>query len=280
MMRDSLHLRLGKKYLRTILFLTASVVIGILVWIGWTVWAAFPRERTTIIASTSPLQIRSWDEKRRILTVLSIPEDVRIEGASGVGTLPVSSLGKLEAIDASKRGILAQSLTLALGTPVREGELPFPLRLRFFFATRTIRPDAVRSIDLDTFGVYRFQTLPDGTAVRGFDVNRFDAVIGDAFEVDSIRREELRVRVVNTTEVPGLGSRAARVLSHAGMVVVAVDNESTGQQECTVHAKEDLWFSQSVSFIKDTLRCVLTALDTDERFDVTTRLGKRSAETF
>lgn len=273
MKRDSLYVRVGKKYSRIILFIVAGILFLLLAWIGWIVATAFPAERTTIISSVDPLEIHSWDEKRKLLTVIPIPGDVRIEGASGVGVLPVSSLVKLEAMDKTKKGILARSLTHALGTPIREVELSPPLRLRFFLATRTIRPDSVKRIDLDALGVYRAETLADETAVRGFDMNRFDVSAGASFEVDSIRREELRVRVVNTTDVLGLGSRAARILGHAGMVVVAVENESTRQVECTVHAKEDLWFSQSVLFIKDTLRCVVTAGDTDERFDVTVRLG-------
>lgn len=273
MSRIHRELRVGTKYLRHVSFVAISIVLAVSVWIGWMVVTAFPGERTTIIASVSPLVIQSWDQKRKILTVLPIPDDVRVEGASGVGLIPVSSLAALERMDTAKKGILARSLTLALATPVMSEELAPPLRLRFFLAVRAIRPDAIKTIDLAALGVYRPETLADGTPARVFDADRFDAMGGWAFEIDSVRREELRVRVVNTTDVVGLGSRAARILSHAGLVVVAVESEQRLVQACAVHAKKHLWSSQSVRFIKDAFSCTVTDAQLDERVDATIWLG-------
>lgn len=280
MRRDPRNERVGKRYFRVILLLFTSLSIIALVWFGWMVAAAFPSERTTIIASTDPLTIHSWDDTRRILTVVSVPQDIRIEGAFGVGVLPVGSLARLEAMDKTKKGILARSLAQTLGTPIHEGVLTPLSRVRFYLVTRTIRPDAVKNIDLDALGVYRQEQLPDGTTVRVFDMNRFDALNAATFEIDSVRREELRVRVVNTTDTRGVGSRVARTVGIAGMVVVAVESEGPSQTDCTIVAKKIIWSTTSVGFLRQQYGCVLSEEGLDERVDVTLRLGTKLAEDF
>lgn len=241
----------------------------------WKLATALPSERTTVVEDGNPIRVLSWDSARARLTIVPIPEDVYVEGAQGVGTLPLASLRKLESLDESKNGLLVRSLSDTLAVPIigEVSRIPLPLRLRFWWITRSIRPDAIETPDLDTIGVLRKDTLPDGTTIRVFDTNKFDSIIVSDLEVDSIRREERRVRVVNTTDVPGLGSRVARFLSRAGMVVVAVDGESQRQETCSVHVNEDLWSTATARFVQDVFGCSLSAEDTDEQFDMTVRIG-------
>ncbi len=263
---------MGRAAVLVILLMLGSTVV-------WKLVTAIPSERTTLVLDGDPLQVISWDEARRRLTVIPLPADVRIDGAYGMGSLPITSIRTLETLDDTKKGVFVASLADALAIPITGTmkRASWPLRLRFWWITQRLRPDAVTTLDLASRGVFRTETLPDGSQVRVFDPNRYDAVVGSQLEVDGVRREERRVRIINTTDVTGLGNRAARLLSHAGMVVVAVDSERADQTACTMHAKEDLWSGQSATFIKDVLRCVLTAADTDERVDVTVRLGEANA---
>ncbi len=257
--------------------------LGILLLVGsvafWNVATALPSERTTIVADGDPVRVESWDEARRRLTVIPLPGDLYLEGAYGVGSLPIASIRRLELLDPKKKGVFIASLADALAIPIAgvTEDVPSPLRVRFWWIMRQLRPDAVTTLDLDSRGVFRKETLPDGSMVRVFDGNRFDAIVGNQLEVDAIRREERRVRVVNTTDALGLGNRAARFFSHAGMVVVAVDSDSSEQRECTLHAEEDLWSGPSVTFLKDVFGCVVTAEGIDERADITVRLGEAYA---
>lgn len=280
MSRDRIHERLGGRNIRILLVIILSVFAVFGVWLGWKFVTAFPEERTTFITSIAPMEISSWDTKRHTLTIFSISSDVFMDGVFGVGSLPVASLQRLETIDKSKKGLLALSVAETLGTPIGQGEMLPLLRLRYAFILRTIRPDEVTRIDLASLGVYRLETLADGTKVRTFDTNRFDAVIGAALEVDSIRREGLRVRVVNTTDVAGLGNRAARIVSHAGMVVVMVESETPALMDCTVTANKSLWDSRSVSFIKTFFNCSVGSGIDDEQADLTIRLGQEYADRF
>lgn len=283
MSHDPREQRIGSRYLQRIIIAVVSVLIVLLVVIFWNIITALPWERTTVVVAGDPVQIVSWDQVRGKLAIIPIPADVRIDGVSGVGNLPLASLRKLEVLDPKKKGVFVKSLEDTFALPimgVTGSGLPFPLRFRLWWIRKQLRPDAVTTVDLGLQGVFRSDVLPDGSQVRVFDANRFDAIIGSQLEVDTIRREELRVRVVNTTDALGLGNRAARILSHAGMVVIAVDSEPPVQNECTIHAKQDLWSRQSVRFVKNVFDCVVNAQDWDERADLTVRLGSVYAQRF
>ena len=283
MSRDRREQRIGSRYLPRIIFSVLSVLFVLLAAIFWNIMTALPWERTTVVVAGDPVQIVSWDQVRGKLTIIPIPADVRIDGVLGIGNLPLASLRKLEVLDSKKKDVFLKSLEDTLALPimgVMGSGSPFSLRFRLWWIRKQLRPDAVTAVDLGLQGVFRSDVLPDGSQVRVFDVNRFDAIIGSQLEVDTIRREETRVRVVNTTDALGLGNRAARILSHAGMVVVAVESEAPEQNGCTIHAKEDLWSRPSARFVKDVFDCMITAQDPDERADVTVRLGTEYARRF
>lgn len=308
MSRDRRDARIGARYLTRLILALSSGFFVFLASISWNIVTALPAERTTVAVVGDPVQIVSWDNARQQLTIIPVPPDVYLDGAFGVGTLPLASLRKLEALDIKKKGVFAASLEGALAVPIagvidndysivseengvhmaKEALSPFvltawwgnglflPLRLRLWWIFHRLRSDAVTMFDLEARSVFRPEWLPDGSQVRVFDINRFDAVIANRLEVDAIRREELRVRVVNTTDVAGLGNRAARILSHAGMVVVAVESEPLTQKRCSLHARKDFWDSQSSRFIQKVFQCSMTEADTDERADVTVRLGEEN----
>lgn len=271
--------RIGSRYLGRIIFILLSVLFLLSGVLLWNVAGALPAERTTIAIAGDPVYVQSWDEARQILTVIPVPVDVYLEGVYGVGSLSVASLQKLEALDAKKKGLFVKSVENTLALPI-VGEwsgLSPTLRFRLWWIRKWLRPDAVKMVDLKSEGVLRSDILADGSGIRVFDVNRYDAVIGNRLEVDSIRREKFRIRVVNTTDVQGLGNRAARILSHAGMAVVAVDSEKIMQNECAMNT---IWATVSVQFIRSVFNCVVASRDLDERADVTVRLGEDYARGF
>lgn len=271
--------RIGSRYLpRMILILLSALFLfsGVML---WNVASALPWERTTIVKVGDPVYIQSWDETRQTLTIIPVPVDIYLEGVYGVGSLSIASLQKLEALDVKKKGLFVKSLENAFALPivgVWNNLNPF-LQLRLWWIRKWIRPDAVKMIDLESEGVIRSDVLADGSEIRIFDVYRYDAVIGNRLEVDSIRREEFRIRVVNTTEMQGLGSQGARFLSLAGMVVIAVDSEKTVQNECTMNT---IWSSVSIQFIRRVFNCATMTSDSDNRANVTVRLGDDYAKGF
>lgn len=310
MHRDRIAERVGHRYLRHFFVAILILIVIISGLIVWRVTTVMQGGRTTIIIVSDPMYVASWDDERHHMTIFTLPGDVRIDGARGVGNYPVDSFRKLETMDKTKKGLLRLSLEDALGLPINgviEGgngdsspvdrvknalslfSLPawrggFPmisLRFGLWRILTFIRSDEVTIVDLsDNGGAYRNETLPDGSVVREFDEARFDTLIGQTLEEDAIRKEGLRVRIVNTTDMVGLGNRAARTVSHAGMSVIMVENDTPAQKECSLTAKKSLWSSMSVSFMKTFFHCSVLTGSEDEQADLTIRLGQDYARRF
>lgn len=303
MNRTRIQERLGNRYFRPIVVVIMCLIVGISGLAVWKFTTAMPGERTSIILLSDPVYVLSWDNKRGQLTMFALPPDLRIDGAYGVGSYPISSLRKLETIDGTKIGLFARSMEDALGLPIvgvmegraslqknpvelakealgNAGDIALPLRLRLWFLLTMMRPDGVTTVDLSARGVYKSEAMPDGSVARIFDANRYDAVIGGLLEVDTVRKEGLRVRVTNTTGEAGLGSRAARIVSHAGMVVVVVDSEAQTLKKCTLAVPKPLWGTYSVAFIQAFFDCSLMEAIGDGQADLTIRLGEEYAKLF
>lgn len=283
--RSRIQQRIGAKALPHLLWgiIPTVLVVGGILFVGMDP-RSIRSQRVTFIEGEGPVRVMSWDQARRRLTIIPLPADLFLEGMDGVGSLSIASIGRLEALDSSRRGLLIRSISEALAIPVigEAKRLPLSLRFRLWVGMRSLRPDAIETVDGQVRGVFRAERLPDGSTRRVFDASAFDAAIGNRLEVENIRREQRRVRVVNTTATAGLGSRAARFFSRAGMVVVAVESErgEEPQEECTVHAREEFWSDHSVAFLKDVFGCRVTARDWEERADLTVRLGEGYARRF
>lgn len=307
-MRDRVALRMGSRHLSRVIGITTSVFLVFFAIIIWNIITSLPDGRTTVVVVGDPVTVLSWDGERGKLGVIAIPGDVRIEGVYGTGQLPLVSLLKLEALDLAKQGLFLYSLSDALGLPIMgvirengslsadraiaslsplsptgwqwEGGVSWPMRFRMWWIFKNLRPDAIWSIHLQDQGVFQDTVLPDGSGTRVWNTERFDTVVGSLLEIDSVRRETLRVIIVNTTSTNGLGGRVARVLERAGMAVVALENDTTVQDGCTVHAKKDVMESRAVLFIRNVYGCTMSEERGDRRVDITVRLGLVNAKNY
>lgn len=296
--RSGIYERVGKRYWLHLILVSIAIVLCLFMVFLWRVATTIPSERTTFVITGDPVQLVSWDNVRNKLTILTIPADVRIEGAFGAGSLPIASLERLEILDSAKKGIYVQSLSRAFAVPIVgvvhvagpdkeivsilspwniahwwDRGLPLSTRFRLWWTLTWLRPDSVTTVDLASRAVLSDTTLPDGSSVRMLDLDTFDVVVGSRLELDTIRREEFRVRVVNTTKILGLGNRTARILSHAGMVVVAVDTDETRQVRCSVRAKKEFIETSTYRYITNVLDCQPEVGEEDGDVDITIRLG-------
>ncbi len=297
--QNHIHERLGKRYSFHILILLSMLLMGMVAWGIWSVALALPTERTTIALAGDPVRIVSWDSARKKVTILSVPVDVRITGVHDLGLLPIGSLERLEALDAKNNDIYRRSLSRAFAVPikgvlrgvqsiqtVREALSPWAmlsekrsglsmaLQLRLWWTILWIRPDAVEEFDAVEGGVTSNVVLPDGSQTRVLDGEKYDTRTAGLFEIDAVRREELRVRVVNTTGVAGRGAAFARVLSHAGLSVVALENDDHAQQGCSFQSNTGRTHHKTRRFLEDTLGCrYLESTEKDADVDITVALG-------
>ncbi len=308
MERNRIHERLGSRHARS--FIISLIILTVIILSGllWQFVSILPVGRITIVAAGEAMTVLSWDGERGKLGVIVIPADVRVEGIYNTGELPVSSLLKLEELDPNKQGLFVGSIRDALGLPIAGvmrtvgsagagdaiGSLsPFSptgwqrgsgvsvlTRFRLWWLFKNLRPDGIWAVNLEGEGVFQEKSLPDGSRARIFDTDRFDLVAGSRLETDSIRREMTRVLIINTTDASGLGGRVARTFGRAGMVVVAVESDHPAIPGCTLHANKEMWDLHAVQFIRQEYACVLREEGTDERADVTVRLGDSNAKQY
>lgn len=274
--------------------------------------------RTTVVVAQEPTLIASWDAPSASLVLITIPEESVIEAQFGYGRYSLRGLWGLGEIDNKGGLVLSESVGAALGIPVsyfigpdgqgeRESQESAFERIRGVFSlsrglgivaghTQTniplrvwiamirnfafLRPDRVTTVTLrEDFGLAK-KSAPDGSVLLELDPSQTDVLLTGLFENEQIRREALAVAVYNTTSVAAVGTRAARLLSNMGYIVVAVDNAQPERGECEVLVGEAKAKSTSVLLIRDLLACTVVPTKEPMRADIMIYLGSAYASHF
>ncbi|OGG35785.1 hypothetical protein A2363_03620 [Candidatus Gottesmanbacteria bacterium RIFOXYB1_FULL_47_11] len=288
------------------------------------VWIFFPGQssvygRETIILAANPMTVFSWDNRTRNLLLVSFPADMTAEGTHGYGTYSLEAFWRLGEIDKKDGTVLSESVSEALGIPVRlfigpktgmfsAGQDPFTLvKQTFSFSNlwayaagrlRTnIHPRAFLSYiwlmsvtkpgRVDTFDftrrpadIAREVELPDGSRQWVVDAALVDNAVKMTFEDDRVRQELVSVAVYNTTQIPSLGTRVARLLGHIGVGVVSVGNDAPEVSDCSLTGTLETLKTMSARVITDVLGCTQKEASETGRADLVVRIGSSYAKRF
>jgi len=286
-----------------------SAILLILVAIGlWVLLGQRPGSlsRETVAVFGDPVIVWSWDTSQNTFTRIEIPANTYITAVEGYGTYSLASLWRLGQIEGKGGEIFTQSLEQALGIPIRQyigweeeriaasnssanllslqfvweylhgrfrTNIPFRRFVRYSWSFTLGRGRNVFDINLGNRAVAS-DRLPDGTPIRAIDTVRWDLLIGDTFEDETIRKEAVPVAVYNTTTIPALGERVARLLDHIGILVVAVGNEEGIPERCIVSGLKEHLTSETARRIAGLYRCDLRESLVRDRGDIVVRLGK------
>lgn len=272
-----------------------------------------PQNYQAIVVSGEPVLIVLQKPKGQKPVIFSLPADTYIEGVHGYGAYSLSALWKLGTLD--KRGgmLLADSLSDSLGLPVTRylesssysADLPLAMRQLFgwnqvhaFMTGRlhtnirfgeligivkqlsNARLGEIKTMSLGNTTLFEKVALPDGSIVSKVDPDRIDPIMGEAFENEDIRFEAKRIAVVNTTDVMGLGSTIAKVLSHVGAVVVSVSNAPTPIEQCRLESSKAESESLTVRFIQSMYHCELNSEGEASTADIRLLVGTEYAKRF
>lgn len=296
------HKRLGARYWKAaaLIFVLFPVII-----FGFLALSRSPGGRLTFVVAGSPMAVVSWDRDHERVLLIEIPSSVVIAGVSGVGNYSLEALWQLGAIDKKDQALLPHSLEDALGVPVsgfigwlssvrdtftfanllplltgrfRTNFSPF-LFFSFTTAFNKLRPDAIETLRVGE-STTETQTLPDGSTVKVFSPARFDALVGTRFEDEGVRKESLRVEILNTTQAPSLGKRLERQLNHVGALVVGVGNDTPEVDQCQVEGEKKFLETKTVRFIMDHFGCKLISAANQSRADVVVRIGSQFRKRF
>lgn len=243
-----------------------------------------PFRQSTILVGSS-IYIVSWDAAREQVVVVDIPDSVVIEGTRGYGKYPLLSLLKLDTIDHHGGKVFTESLSDALGLPLvgmtqisqsnpteesvellrhvfswkslldigAHHSVSWSTWASWVLAARSLKADQVETVHAKQ--ALADQSQPDGSIVSILDAQRFDYLYGSLFTDTRMRTEGITVSVYNTTGVPTIGQRAARILSQLGVSVVTVGNDETALSNCVLSGTEASLRSTTASFIRSYFHC-------------------------
>ncbi len=267
------------------------------------------RSRMTVVLVSDPVTVASWDRTTNTLILVSLPSDTVIDGTHGYGQYSLDALWKLGAIDRKEGILMSESIEELLGTPVpyylkrREllgkkdarslvgktfalstipsfftgkyiSNMPFSSFFSFAWAVGRIPPENIRTIDLLQGRILIEQSIPDGSMIHVVDKDRLDQKVGPLFEDQRIRKEGYTVAVFNTTQSPSLGTKVGRLLSHLGVRVVAVGNDSPELARCTMTGGKKELSSITAWVIVHIYDCQTRVIeDASKRADLILRIG-------
>ncbi len=263
--------------------------------------------RLTIVVSAEPVLVWSWERKTGAFTGVVLSADTVID-AAGYGSYSLSSLWQLGEIEKKAGDILRGGLEEALAVPIQffvgrktpteaaadplslvkeifsasgfgqflSGSLRTNLRVFDFLALvksmALLRQDRVTLVTGDA--LTRRVTRPDGSSVAVLDPGLVDRALAPLFEDGQIRKEALRIAVVNASDIPGRAQQAGRLLSNMGGLVILLDTGSEVSIGCQVAGSESILKSRTAQFIASHFRCtnVLTVLEAAA--DIVVTLGR------
>lgn len=266
--------------------------------------------RVNIIVAASPMTVWSWDTKEDSFTMLIIPSQGVVEAVGGYGQYSLEALWKLGFIESRGGALLARSVEDVFGVPIPwyigegAGELSqetdavlygkrlFSLwslpkfllggfrsnvPIRAFISLSTVlsrvRPDRIRQVDLREGNVTVSETLSDGSVQELFDPDRLEAVLAGVFEDDELRAEAIPVALYNTTAIPALGNRVARLLTTLGTLIVSVGNEHPEIRACELRGREEVLETKTARTISQLLGCERVVTVESQRADLVVLLG-------
>lgn len=280
---------------------------------------ADPYPRQTLVLVGSPMTVLSWNVSDRSITFITIPEDMAAEGTHGYGVYSFEAFWKLGEIDKKDGTVLAESMSEALGVPLAwyvgpktgmfapdadplpmakdvftvrhilsylsgayRTNIPFFQFVSFVWLLQVTKPDRVTNFDFTRAPslIAADVTIADGSHQLVLAPDRVDARLAHVFEDERVRRESVTTAVYNTTEMPSLGNRVARLLGNVGVSVVTVGNDGAEVDTCTVSGTQSALMSVSAKVIESVLGCVGRQIPQSDRADLTVRIGAASAKRF
>lgn len=248
------------------LVLIAGMIAG---WITYDKRAWKGQERFTLIKTGVTVSIESFDPVTKKGIKLSLPDNLEVETVNGRGKWLAGALPRL----ADKYGWewVGESISDFLGIGFTTVDRRMSWWDRWAWWRNQLQIEWHQA-DLAGPGLTGEETAADGMKVLNL-ADAWDDQAKTWFGSLGIMNEGIAVAVVNTTDVPGLGSHAARVINSAGMRVVTVGNDSKLIGRCEIEASEGLRASLSLRFLEQYFKCAGTTFVSDNRDEITVRLG-------
>lgn len=253
-------------------------------------------DRFNIVIAGPETKFLSLDLVQKSAVVLSVPSDLYIpEVAFGYGGYRISSVypaGELdrrggETIDLTLRDFIGvpmdgyiflpfstgsfQDMILSKDFLTAKSNLSLLERLQLVNTVFNLRQDKIRNIDLSKLTAPL--VLADGSQAKSIEKAELDNYLSRDFFENSLRNENFRVEVINTTKIAGLGAKVSRLLSNIGMDVINVSDSGRALEKCQVEADPKVVNSKTVQRVVQIYGCSTVKSDLNNRADVSVLVG-------
>lgn len=262
--------------------ISGGIILFIFFWLFKQTSQSVPYRQSIVVMTEDSAKIFSWSAHLEKLIILDIPSDVTIVASRGYGKYTIRSLMALDRLEHKNGSLLVSSLSDTTGIPISwysvssekeyrsifswssiwavltrqlEGSVPLGTWVSFVISVQSMSADTISRITTD--GAYMDAELADGSVVRVVDPNRFDYMVGNAFLDTSLRGEGIAIAIYNTTPIPFIGQRAARMMGRLGLQLVSVGNSEPEVKTCTITGEPKMVTSKTAQFIRDYFLCVV-----------------------
>jgi hypothetical protein len=271
----------------------------------------------SLVVATKPIRIIFIDTESKKISITSLPEKVIIKGSGGYGQYPAISLWKLGEIDKKSGKLLSQSLEDVIGLPIpyfigkpdpeTSGATDAVKSIRSLFSYSLLIPSIrfsyklnipfkillstiwyIQTTPIDDFSDFDFNdvvsnhqvVLSDNSIGLVLGPQSADSKIDREYELTKISNEALKAVVINNSPVMGVGQQMARVLSHVGVRVVAVENDKKTTSKCLISGNKTVLKSDTVKILIHAFNCEVKNSETDGLGDFIIYSGELYAKRF
>jgi hypothetical protein len=222
-----------------------------------------------------PLSFYSLDMENQTAIKIDLPPELYVQTAYGYGPYRLKAVYDLGELDKRGGKVLMATVSDLLGLPVDgwleswRWQLPPKTSFNYhdwlliFKNYSLLRPDKIKTINPADF--WEDLVLANGETVKTLDPSKFDFLTDGLFWESALKRENLKVEVLNAGGTTGLGNKAARLLANMGLTVVRVDNAETPIGDCEVKSAKPSLTADRVARI---FGCRLMTKEAD-RADIT-----------
>lgn len=213
-----------------------------------------------MVVNTDPIVVASLEPGKN-LTILKLPENLFLELSRGFGHYQLGSVYELGELEGRGGELLRETVQEYLGVPV-DGYMKMPNSkqipnsllflltgrgetnlgrwdlLRAWWEIKKLRSDKMKSIDLQETDILKTLSLPDGSSVLETDFFRLDELVKKYFGDSKIKKEGIKIEVLNATGEQGLAKKMVRLITNMGGEVIAVGNAEKKQENSNMKCRD------------------------------------------
>ena len=218
--------------------------------------AEFVRMNFVFIAKT--VAVVSLEPKRN-LALFELPDNLYLELPHGFGYYQLGSVYELGELEDRGAKLLEETMQNYLGAPIDgyiklsncsiaqlsnclllsllgrgETSLNRWQIFKFWWEIKRLRFDKVKSIVLAETNILKKESLADGSEVLATEFFRLDELVKKYFDDSEIKKEAIKIEILNATNYPGLANQLARLVTNMGGEVISVSNSSIKYQVSSI----------------------------------------------